>query len=149
MKYLSIGFLIVTMALYGNASGAGEGARVQENAVKARHMRGEMQGVKGPDLTLLLRVETRIENGKQNITATATAHSGEKSGAPIAVDVLNVRVTEPAKFSKEGGNTNTAVANGSAVASDSKFKTVVADAMLGSHGVEDTRVTVRIPGDAR
>jgi hypothetical protein len=153
MKYLTTFSLILAIVLCQTSFGAEKttskakdsGARVQEKAVTARQMRGLMQAAKTAAPTLLLRVETRMENGKQKIVATATAHTGGQTGPLTAVDTLQVRVTQPAQFRKDGRRTNTIVATGSAE-SGGALKMVVADAFMVAQGFEDTKVVVKVPG---
>ena len=154
MRYVQILCLIVAVTLCQTSLGAEKaesaktsqgGARVQEKAVAARQMRGLVQGTKTAVPFVLLRVETRMENGKQKIVATATAHTGGQTGPLTAVDSLLVRVTQPAQFRKEGRRTNTAVATGSAE-SGGALKAVVADAVMLAPGYEETRVVVKVPG---
>lgn len=118
MKYLTTLASILAVALCQTSLGAEKttstkakdgGSRVQEKAVMARQMRGLLQAAKTGSPVLLLRVETRMENGKQKIVATATAHSDTQTGPLIAVDALHVRVTQPAQFRKDGRRTNTTI----------------------------------------
>jgi len=158
MKHFEILALVVAVAFCHSAFAADKpspamakagNVRVQEKAVTARHMRGLMQGAPSTVPTLLLRVETRMENGKQMITATATAHTGGQTGPLTTTDTLDVRVSQPAQFRRETQQTNTAMASGSVDASGGKFKTVVADASMKVSGSEMARVTVSVPGDSR
>jgi hypothetical protein len=153
MRYLRILCLIVAATICQTSSGAEKDspkakqgdARVQQKSVAARPMRGLVQGTKAAVPVLLLRVETRPENGKQKIVATATAHSGAQTGPLTAVDSLVVRVTQPAQFRKEGRRTNTAVATGSAE-SGGALKAVTADAVMVAQGFEEARIVVKVPG---
>lgn len=121
--------------------------RAEEKAVAARVLRGAIPNAKSIAKFLVLRIETRMEGGKQKFTATASVHTGGQTGAPAAVDHLWVRITQPTKSSNIGTSTSRANATGSVDASDGKFKTVVADAVILTKGLEDTKVAVTVPGD--
>jgi hypothetical protein len=157
MKYLAIvsllfaGLICQTSAASEKAVSSkgkqGAAPRVQEKAVTARTRRGLMQGHKPEPITLLLRVETRMENGKQMIVAKATTHVNGATGPLRTVDSLEVRISAPTVMRRDGGRTNTASTAASIPAPDGKFKSVTADAGIMTVGMEDTRVTVTVPGD--
>lgn len=123
------------------------GARAEEKSVPARIRRGKIANAKTIAKFLVLRVETRMEGGKQKFTATASIHTGGPTGESAAVDRLLVRVTQPANASGSTSRANKATATGSVDAAGGKFKTVVADALMLTEGLEDTKVAVTVPGD--
>ena len=109
--------------------------------------RGKIANARTIAKILMLRVETRMEGGKQKFTAIASVHTGSQTGELAPVDRILVRVTQPASASNSGSKASKAAATGSVDAADGKFKTVVADALLITEGLEDTKVALTVPGD--
>jgi hypothetical protein len=123
------------------------GVRAEEKAVAAKVLRGALPNTKSIAKFLVVRIETRMEGGKQKFTATASVHTGTQAGAPAAVDHIWVRITQPTKSSNTGTSASKATATGSVDAADGKFRTVVADAVILTKSLEDTKVAVTVPGD--
>jgi hypothetical protein len=123
------------------------GVRAEEKSVPVRIRRGKIANAKTTAKFLVLRVETRMEAGKQKFTATASVHLGAPTGEAATVDRLLVRITQPASVSGSTSRASKAVASGSADGAGGKFKTVVADALMLTEGFEDTKVAVTVPGD--
>ena len=123
------------------------GVRAEEKSVPAKMRRGKIANARTAAKFLVLRVETGIEGGKQKFTATASVHTGSPTGEAATVDRLLVRITQPASASGSTSRASKATAIGSADAAGGKFKTVVADALMITEGLEDTKVAVTVPGD--
>lgn len=123
------------------------GGRAEEKSVPAKMRRGKIANARTAAKLLVLRVETRMEGGKQKFTATASVHTGAPTGEPATVDRLLVRITQPANASGSTSKASKAATTGSVDAAGGKFKTVVADALMLTEGLEDTKVAVTVPGD--
>ncbi len=123
------------------------GVRAEEKSVPARIRRGKIANAKTIAKFLVLRVETRMEGGKQKFTAIASVHTGSPTGEAATVDRLLVRITQPANASGSTSKASKATATGSADGAGGKFKTVVADALMLTEGLEDTKIAVTVPGD--
>lgn len=128
------------------ANAKAAGVRAEEKSVVAKLRRGKIAHAKTTAQFLVLRVETRMEGGKQKFTAMASMHVGGPTGEPATVDRLQVRITQPASASGSASRASKASATGSAD-TGGKFKTVVADALMLTEGLEDTKVAVTVPGD--
>jgi hypothetical protein len=123
------------------------GVRAEEKSMVAKLRRGKIAHAKTVATFLVLRVETRMEGGKQKFTATASTHTGAPTGAPATVDRIQVRITQPAAASGSTSKATKAATSGSVDGSGGKFKTVVADALMLTEGLEDTKLAVTVPGD--
>ena len=101
-------------------------------------------------MALLLEVSSKMEGGKQVITANASAHLDGPDGRTEPVDNIGVHLIQPLDFKtpppkdkKTAGATTTQ----SVAAPDGKYKTVVAEAMMSSSKFPDVKVNVTVPGD--
>jgi len=156
MKYLGILLALVCFLFCQISSGAekpapasskASGVRAEEKSVVAKLRRGKIAHAKTTATFLVLRVETRMDGGKQKFTATASAHTGAPTGELATVDRILVRITQPSNASGSTSRAGKASTTGSADSAGGKFKGVVADALMMTEGLEDTKVAVTVPGD--
>ena len=98
-------------------------------------------------LALVVRVEQKMVDGQQEITATASAHKDGPTGALVGTEGLRVHVTQPADFGTDPRKTGQARITQSIPAAGGKFKTVTAEATIASPDYTSGVATITIPGD--
>jgi hypothetical protein len=98
-------------------------------------------------LALVIRIDQQMVGGKQEVTATASAHKDGPNGALIAVDGLRVRILEPFQSASEPRKTAGVHVTNSIPAPGGKFKTATAEASFNSPDYSSGVVSVTVPGD--
>ncbi len=161
MKYLPHLLLATVTALSlascaapGGATASAEtqfGPHSGQKFVLVNHLGGRVLNDNDPNfarvIALVVRVEQKMVNGQQEITASAESHKDGPSGSLLAVDGLRVHVTQPVEFGTEPRNTAGAKISKSIGATGGKFRTVTAEASINSPDFTAGSVSITIPGD--
>jgi hypothetical protein len=98
-------------------------------------------------LCLALKVDSKMDNGRQVITASASSHLDGPAGKPEKVKTLGVHVTQPLDMHSEGKDGIQAQVSNSIPAAGGKYKAVTAEAFMTSPDIADQKITLIVPGD--